>query len=144
MTKRLWNWRIWTGFVVSLAATFSYLPLFIRWPVTRDFPWVNLLLFVVSLYLLGTGLVRAYRRPAEYRGRVGGSLLALVSVVLLGLFAAGTFFAARMLPTPENALRVGQTAPDFTLTDVENGPVSLAQLRQSKRAVLLIFYRGYW
>jgi peroxiredoxin len=43
-----------------------------------------------------------------------------------------------------NALRVGQQAPDFALADVDGRTLTLSQLRQAKRGVLLIFYRGYW
>ena len=47
-------------------------------------------------------------------------------------------------------MKVGQKAPDFTLTDSNDKPVTLAQLltepinNQPPKAVLLIFYRGYW
>jgi peroxiredoxin len=48
---------------------------------------------------------------------------------------------------------VGQQAIDFTLTDTSGQPVSLDQLfmpaaddpqATTPKAVLLIFYRGYW
>jgi len=39
---------------------------------------------------------------------------------------------------------VGQPAPEFALTDTGGKLVTLAQLREGKRAVLLIFYRGFW
>jgi peroxiredoxin len=42
------------------------------------------------------------------------------------------------------ALRVGQRAPDFSLAGVDSKMATLSQLRQNKRAALLIFYRGYW
>ncbi len=35
-------------------------------------------------------------------------------------------------------------APDFTLQDANGKPVTLSDLRRTNRAVLLIFYRGYW
>ncbi len=57
------------------------------------------------------------------------------------------------LAAPARALEVGQKAPDFTLTDTSGQAVSLAQLLanpidaasgKAPKAVLLIFYRGYW
>ena len=37
---------------------------------------------------------------------------------------------------------VGQSAPDFTLSDAKGRPVTLSGARGSK--VVLVFYRGYW
>ena len=144
IVKRRWNWLVWLGFAMAILAAYSYLFLFIRFPITRDFPWVNLTLFLVAGCLLGVGLYRAFAQPGQYRGRVSGPILAVLSLGILGLFYYGTFYLARHLPPGENALRVGQPAPDFALADIDGRMVTLSQLRQGKRAVLLIFYRGYW
>jgi hypothetical protein len=141
--KRDWNWPIWVGFAVALLAVFTYEPVFLRFPITRDFPWVNLLLMVVSLCLLVAGLRRAFGSPGKYRGNIAGPILTFVSVALFGLFCFVIFYATR-IPAPEGALRPGQHAPDFTLTATDGKPVTLSELRTGKRAVLLIFYRGYW
>ena len=142
--KRNWNWRVWTGFVVALLAAMSYVPVFSRWLVTRDVPWANLLLFVAAGYLLAAGMHRAFAQPERYRGKIIGTIFSVLSLALVALFGYGTFVAARQLPSPQNALRVGQQAPDFTLTSAGGSPMTLSGLRQGKRAVLLIFYRGYW
>lgn len=42
-----------------------------------------------------------------------------------------------------NVLRVGQVAPDFTLTDAVGRPVSSASLRE-QGPVIISFYRGAW
>ena len=69
---------------------------------------------MVAGVLLAGGLRRAFREPARYRGCVvGGSIVAGIGLLLFGLFAAGTFFAARSLPPGNTALRVGQSAPDL-------------------------------
>jgi hypothetical protein len=141
--KRNWNWLVWAGFGVALCATFSYIPLFVPFPITRDFPWVNLLLFLAAGCLLAAGLYRAYAQPDQYRGKVSGAVLGVLSLAIFAFFIFLVFYFVR-LPPRETALRVGQQAPDFTLPDVEGRMVSLSQLRQTKRAVLLIFYRGYW
>ena len=143
MKKRL-NWPIWTGFLLVLFGVFSYEPLFIRFPATRDVPWVNLLVFVIAASLLGAGVYRAYAQPDRYRGKISGPILAGLSVLGIGLFCVAIFFAARSLPKADSALRVGQQAPDFTLADTDGKPITLSQLRQNNRAVLLIFYRGHW
>jgi hypothetical protein len=135
---------IWGGFGLALVAVFSYITVFVNYPVTRDFPWANLLLFGVAGWMLGTGIYRAYARSEQYRGKISGAILGTISLVLFGFFCAGSFWFARQLPPPGTALRVGQQAPDFSLTDTHGQPVSLSRLRDGSRAVLLIFYRGYW
>lgn len=142
--KRNWNWRIWVGFVVVLAGLFSYPLLLIDYPVTRDFPWLNLVLFAVGLGLLGAGLVRAYRKPDVYRGRIVGPVVTLLSLAGVFVFCYGLLVIARQLPASAGTPRVGQKAPDFTLPDQDGKPVALGELLTSSKAALLIFYRGYW
>jgi hypothetical protein len=142
--KRRFNWQVWIGFAIALFAAFSYLPLFINYTITRDFPWVNLLLFGVAGCFLGVGLYRAFARPQEYRGKVSGTILGTLSLAICALFCFGLFYVARSLPSGITALKVGQTAADFALPDTGGSPVKLSDLLRTKRAVLLIFYRGYW
>ena len=141
--KRSWNGLIWAGFAVILLAAFSFLWL-IRFPATRDFPWVNLLLFGAGALLLAAGLRRAFRQPERYRGKVSGTILGLLSVAIFGLFYYGTFVLAADIPSASGAPRTGTQAPDFTLSDAAGRPVALSDLLKKDRAVLLIFYRGYW
>jgi len=67
--KRRRNILIWAGFALALAALVSYVPLFVQFPVTRDVPWVNYLLFFAAICLLAVGLKRAFRERAVYRGK---------------------------------------------------------------------------
>ena len=142
--KRSWNVPIWAGFVVALAAALSYIPIFARFPSTRDVPWVNLLLFLVAGILLGVGLKRAYGQPERYRGKVSGVVFGVLTFALFALFCVGSFFFARQLPSSSAAPQVGQQAPDFTLNDASGQPVSLSGMLKDHKAVLLVFYRGYW
>ena len=135
---------MWLGFGVALLAAFSYIPFFSRFPVTRDFPWANLVLFVAAECLSGIGVYRAFAQPGRYRGKISGIALGALSLGMLGLFCYGVFYAVRNIPSGQTALRVGQQAPDFTLAGVDGNLVTLSQLRQGQHAVLLIFYRGYW
>ncbi len=61
--KRL-NWQIGAGFVLGLVVGLSYPFALARWPITRDWPWANLILFAIALVLLFLGLRRA--PPIEY------------------------------------------------------------------------------
>ena len=140
------NWLPLWGFLVTVVAFISYFFYFAYFPATRDFPWLNLLLFAAGLALLGAGLRRAFAQAERYRGRISGPIFAVLSVLLLGLFAFYIFSFSRQLPTATAAPRLGAKAPDFTLPDKEGKQVKLSELLEAEvtRWVLLVFYRGYW
>ena len=140
--KRKWNWLLWVGFVVAVGGLFSY-EFFARFPVTRDFPWLNLLLFGIGAALLLFGLFRAFGRPQSYRGKVFGSIFAVISFCLFAFFAYEIFYVLRQVPLSAQAPRVGEKAPDFSLPDQNGTSTSLAEILQPNGAVL-IFYRGHW
>ena len=158
--KPSWNPRIWIGFVLSIAAVFSYPLFFARYEITRDFPWASLLLLAVAVFLVATGVARAFQRPDAYRGKISGSILAVLTVLVVGFFLADIFYVTRLIPASHGAPQVGQTAPDFTLPDSKGNIVRLSSLLTSPfsaddqppagaspartAAVVLIFYRGYW
>ena len=150
--KRSWNGWLWWGFILVLAGLLSYIPLFALFPITRDVPWVNLLLIGAGLALLVAGLVRAFGKPHLYRGRVFGTAMMVLSVAGAGLFCWGLLIKARQLPASASAPRVGQKAPDFALPDQDGKTISLADLLTGASGptvakpggALLIFYRGHW
>lgn len=150
MKLQRFNWPIWAGFLLSLFALLSYPFVFVRWPVTRDFPWANLLLFAISAALLLLGLRRAFAPDRRLASRILNSVLATLSVLIIGLFIFGFFVASRWLPPSKGAPQIGQKAPVFSLADTSGKTVSLAELLtepmngNAPKGVLLIFYRGNW
>ncbi len=50
---------------------------------------------------------------------------------------------ANLPPTDLDRVKVGQTAPDFALEDIDGTKVSLSHFR-GKKSVVLVFYRGQW
>ena len=145
--KRRWNWSIWVGFVVAVAGLFSY-EFFARFPITRDFPWANFLLFGIGLALLVVGLFRAFGRPQVYRGKIFGSIFGAIAVLCVAFFSYVIFYVLYQVPASAGAPRIGQRAPDFILLDQNGKPVGLGDLLRGAsgppKAVALIFYRGFW
>jgi len=141
--KRRWNWPIWLGFIVAVGGLFSY-EFFAQFPITRDFPWANLLLFAIGAALLLVGLFRAFGRPQVYRGKIFGSIFVTISFLLFAFFAYEIFYVLRQVPLSSHAPRVGEKAPEFTLVDPNGRSVALADLLSGSKAVALIFYRGFW
>jgi hypothetical protein len=158
--KRSWNPRMWIGFALCLAAIVSYPTVFARYPLTRDFPWVTLLLIASGLFLAMRGLTLAFQRPDLHRGKIGGSIVGVLTVLLVAFFLVEIFYVSRRIPASHGAPQVGETAPDFTLPDSQGNSVTLSSLLNSSfsaddqpttgvtsgktAAVVLIFYRGYW
>jgi hypothetical protein len=141
--KRRWNWPIWIGFVVAVGGLLSY-GFFAQFPITRDFPWANLLLFGIGAALLIVGLFRAFGRPQRYRGKVFGSIFSAVVFVFIAFFCYEIFYALRQVPASSGAPRVGQKASDFILLDQNGKPVGLGDLLSNSKGAVLIFYRGFW
>ena len=141
--QKSWNWSLWTGFLFVLAGFLSY-TFFARFPITRDFPWANFLLFALGGILVVLGLFRAFGKPQIYRGKIFGPILATLGILMFGLFSYVFFYELRQVPPSTGAPRVGQTAPEFTLSDQDGKDVSLHDLISRSKAVALIFYRGFW
>jgi hypothetical protein len=152
MNARRLNWPLWVGFLLTLGAFLSYFFIFVQFPVTRDFPWANLLLFLLAAVLLFIGFRRGFAADRSHptRSKIITTIVGLLSVAVFGFFVLTIFVAGRMLPPSHGAPQVGQRAPDFTLPDTSGKPVSLSQLLTEPvngnppRGVLLVFYRGYW
>lgn len=154
-TKRIGNWRIWAGFLVAIAAFVSYSAFFIRFPMTRNVPWANWLLFALASWFLWGGLRRAVRNPEMYGGKIMGPVVAVLSLALAGFFGYVTMYASRGLPPAASAPKAGAKAPEFVLADTSGKMVALSTLLSEPMpgtegpgakplGVVLIFYRGYW
>ena len=153
MNIRKFNWHIWAGFLLCIITFISYPTFFVNFPITRDFPWANIILFMIAAALLLVGVRRAFEPGRSRLGKIGTSIIGALGVLIIGFFIFTVFIAARWLPSSQGAPRVGNRAPEFTLQDVNGKLTSLAELLNTPmnvskvgkpRGVLLVFYRGYW
>ena len=152
MNTRRFNWPLWLGLLLTFVGFLTFFFIFVWIPFTRDFPWANLLIFLIAAVLLVMGVRRGFAsdRPHPKRSKVITSIVTIVGVAIIGLFIFSFFVVGRWLPASKGAPQVGQRAPDFTLSDSTGKQVSLTELRSSPidgnapKGVLLIFYRGYW
>ena len=152
MNVRRFNWPLWAAFLLALIAAFSYFAFFVRFPVTRDFPWANLLLFLLVAVLLLMGIRRGFARDRAHPtgSKIITSIVSVVSVAIFAFFVFVIFIGGRWLPPSTGAPHVGQKVPEFTLNDSNGRQVSLNELLSTPiegkppKGVLLIFYRGYW
>jgi hypothetical protein len=142
------NYALWLGLLLVLLAILSNTLYFFGAP-EAPLPWLNLALPLIGLVFLLVGVARAFRQSQLYRGKILGTILT-VFAVLLSAGSIAFFLVARSVPRSAGAPQVGQRLPDFTLPDSAGQPVSLAQLFDAPpgtappKAVLLVFYRGYW
>jgi len=152
MNIRRFNWPLWLGFLLSIGAFLTYFFIFVWFPFTRDFPWANLVLFVIAGILLYLGVRRGFAsdRPHPVRSKIVTTIVSTLSVVIFAFFVFTIFVEGRRLPASKGAPQVGQRAPDFTLPNTTGKLVSLNELLTSPingtapKGVLLVFYRGYW
>jgi len=146
------NSALWLGAVLLIAAVVTNIPaLFSAVPAPRALPLLTVLLAILAVFFCVKALRRSQTNPEMRRSKAAGWTLSVLAVLLL---ASSLLFTvvARKLPPPGAAPQVGQKAPDFSLRDTKGVPVTLAQLLSSPmpdstekpKAVLLIFYRGYW
>lgn len=156
LSPRRRNAALWIGLAILLLSVLAGLPIF--YPALYSagippaaLPWISLVLPMIGLVFCFVGLKRAFGQPQIFRGKVGGSILTVLSVLFVALSVLGFLFA-RALPASAHAPQVGQKVPDFTLNNAGGQPTSLGALLstpmdpsgKAPKAVLLIFYRGYW
>ena len=150
-TPRLTNSPLWYGLLITLLGVATEFAYFLRLspPISHLLPWINLLVPALGLIFLVIGLARAFGQSALYSGKIWGSIVTVLALLLL----AGSVFlfrVTRSVPTSPGAPQLGQRLPDFTLPDSAGQPTSLSQLFAASadgappKAVLLVFYRGYW
>jgi hypothetical protein len=158
-TARQRNWAPWIALLLALAAMLSNAGFFLGLPGQRAIPWLSAALAIAALVCAAVGIMRAFRHSELYGGKVSSSILGVLSLLICGLVAVASI-SSRAMPAATNAPQVGQKVPDFTLADTNGNKFSLDLLLDKPnaavveppdvgpgtptKAVLLVFYRGYW
>lgn len=140
--QRRRNHLIWLGPLIALIGGISYFTFFARFPVLRDFPWVNLPLVLLGVVASGWASGRAFGADRGLLGKILAPLGLLFSLAVGGLFTFYVFSLSYQLPEPTELSARLEQAPEFELTDQHGATVRLADLRG--RRVVLTFYRGHW
>jgi hypothetical protein len=151
--QRRRNTPLWVGSALLLLTVIITTPQIYALSLPQQaLPWLGLVVPAAAVACFAVGLRRAFAQAQIYRGRVFGSILGVVSLLL---FAGSVwlFSHSRDMPALTSAPKVGEKAPDFTLQNTSGQPVSLAQMLSTPidtasgkppKAILLVFYRGYW
>jgi hypothetical protein len=92
MSNRIANGNWWAGFLTTLVEFLSYPLLFARFPITRDVPWVNFLLFVIALAFFYRGVKQTSCRSTSWRSGIVKTVLLVVSLAAIGLFCFMIFY----------------------------------------------------
>lgn len=139
---------VWIGLLIVLLGVASN---FLYWLLLPQIiiPWITLALTLIGLIVVIAGLLRMWPGSRAWL-KVVGVFVGILSAAVFALSLWG-HISAREVPRSAGAPQVGQKVPDFTLPDSTGQPVSLSQLLSSPvgaaprpKAVLLVFYRGYW
>jgi hypothetical protein len=153
IVERRSNLAPWAALLLVVGAVALNMGLLFGLPGGPALLWLGLLLALAALAWSAVGVKRAFGQPQMYRGKISSAVFAFLAIAVCALLTFG-WFQARALPRAGEAPQVGQKAPEFTLADTQGNKVSLAQLlghgdagatrAAAPKAVLLIFYRGYW
>lgn len=139
----------WMGLLLTVLGVLSNGLPFTGFPAA-PVPWISLLLSLIGFLVVLFGLRRAFGQATVYKGKLSSAVAATFSLLFLA-GAIAFFWSARHIPSESaSAPQVGQRVPDFTLPDSTGHSVSLAELfsgsasKEPPKALLLVFYRGYW
>jgi hypothetical protein len=140
---------LWLGLLVTVLGALSN-GLYFLVPGRAIVPWINVLLPAAGLVVLLAGWRNAFADPQHYGGKIVAPVFAIFAVLVFG-GSAWLLHHARDLPASAGAPQIGEKAPDFNLANANGSTTSLSQLLSEPmdgsgppKAVLLVFYRGYW
>jgi hypothetical protein len=173
-TVRQRNWAPWIALLLAVAAMLSNAGFFLGLPGPKLIAWLGVVLAIAALVYAVIGVMRAFRQSQVYGGKVSSSILGVLSLLICGLVAIAAVTsralpAATNAPqvgqkVPDFTLAdangnkvslgqlLGKAGPSISASATpvytsnvsgQTFPVGLSTATPPK-AVLLVFYRGYW
>jgi hypothetical protein len=148
LAQKRTHWALWLGLLLTVLGAVGN-GLSLDRLSTETSTWLIVAVPVLGVVFLLLGVIPAFRQPQVYRGKLWGSILTVLSLLLCA-GSVTVFVFTRHLPRSAGAPQVGQRLPEFTLPDSTGKSVSLPQLlagapgSPAPKGVLLVFYRGYW
>lgn len=133
---------VWIGFLVAFTGIVSYFEFFSRFPVLRDFPWVNLPMVLLGAVVSAVGARAAFRSDSQTWQKALAGLGTALALLSAAVFCWYIFVATYRVPVSAAAPAQFSEAPDFELPNNKLQLVRLSDYRGKK--VALVFYRGHW
>ena len=146
--KKRTNTALWLGLLITVLAVLSNLLYFSKVPAAA-LPWLNLTLPAIGLIFLLISVVRAFGQSQIYRGKIWGSIAAGLAALFLAA-SAWLFVQVGKRSSLRRSTASGPARTGFHVPDSNRAARRLAQLFTASpgmpqpKAVLLVFYRGYW
>jgi uncharacterized membrane protein len=132
----------WIGPALTFAGVVTYFMWFARYPLLRDFPWVNLPVVILGVVLSFLGVMAVFAAKRPWSRKLAAAAGLVLAGALATLFVGYVFVLSSMLPDARQETMAMAAAPSAALTDAGGAVVDLSDYRGRK--AVLVFYRGYW
>ncbi len=94
------NWAPWIALLLALVAMLSNAAFFMGLPGQSAIPWLSVALAIAALVCAAVGIMRAFRQPQVYGGKVSSSILGVLALLICGLVALRRSLRALCLRQP--------------------------------------------
>ena len=112
LNERRRNSAVWLGLILAIVALLSQGLFFVKVPGQGALPWLSLALATTAVILVLLGVKHAFFESKLYRGKIAGSIITVISVLVFAVTVFG-FVTARKIPGTAGVPQVGQTSSGF-------------------------------
>lgn len=130
---------IWLGPLLAIAGCITYFWIFSQFPITRDFPWVNLPMAALGFLLSLIALLK-WKKSGKFMQFILGAGTA-VSAFFAGILFLYVFVISSNMPMPKV---LGFQKDPKTLSLQATGDRTISLGDHPDKRILVSFFRGYW